>query len=232
LEKRMFTPIKKLIKSTPVIGPLLVQAKAQKVKSSADYWDQRYQSGGNSGPGSYNRLAEFKADVLNRFVADHNIASVIEFGCGDGSQLKLAHYPAYLGIDVSTKAVELCRTTFANDPSKRFLLSAALEPGTTADLALSLDVIYHLTENTVYEAYMHRLFQSALRFVIIYSSNMDQPSEAKHVRHRRFIPWVERNQPHWVLHSTIKNAYPWDLAEPDQTSFADFYVFSPRQTAV
>jgi hypothetical protein len=226
----MFTPIKKFIKSTPVIGPLLVQARAQKVKNSADYWDQRYKSGGNSGPGSYNRLAEFKANFLNRFVADQNIASVIEFGSGDGSQLKLAHYPAYLGIDVSAKAVELCRTTFANDPSKNFIISSELEPGTTADLALSLDVIYHLTENSVYEAYMHRLFQSALRFVIIYSSNMEQPWEAKHVRHRHFTRWVERNQPHWVLHSTIKNAYPWDPADPDQTSFADFYVFARRQT--
>jgi hypothetical protein len=224
----MFTPIKKLIKSTPVIGPLLVQAKARKVTDSAAYWDQRYKNGGNSGPGSYNRLAEFKADLLNRFVADHNIASVIEFGSGDGSQLKLAHYPAYLGIDVSAKAVELCRTIFANDPSKNFIISSELEPGTTADLALSLDVIYHLTENSVYEAYMQRLFQSALRFVIVYSSNMEQPWEAKHVRHRHFTRWIERNQPHWILHSTIKNAYPWDSADPDQTSFADFYVFSRR----
>ncbi|WP_125185483.1 hypothetical protein [Botryobacter ruber] len=35
---------------------------------SSDYWEKRYSSGGTSGSGSYNRLAEFKADVLKSFI--------------------------------------------------------------------------------------------------------------------------------------------------------------------
>jgi hypothetical protein len=80
----------------------------------------------------------------------------------------------------------------------------------------------------VFDAYMRRLFESARRFVIVYSSNMDQDWPRKHVRHRQFTRWVEQNKPDWYLQSTLKNAYPYDPADPDQTSFADFYVFAPR----
>ena len=41
--------------------------------NSSDYWERRYSKGGNSGIGSYGRLAEFKAEVLNRFVKENNI---------------------------------------------------------------------------------------------------------------------------------------------------------------
>src|SRR5437899_4317923 len=58
----------------------------------------------NSGLGSYDKLAEFKAEVLNGFVKENTIKSVIEYGCGDGNQLKFAEYPSYLGFDVSVKA--------------------------------------------------------------------------------------------------------------------------------
>src|SRR5438270_10704846 len=61
--------------------------------NSSSYWNRRYVAGGTSGAGSYGRLARFKADVLNAFVAESGIASVIEFGCGDGAQLALSNYP-------------------------------------------------------------------------------------------------------------------------------------------
>src|ERR1700744_3995435 len=85
--------------------------KAQKPLSgsSSSYWESRYASGGNSGVGSYAQFARFKADVLNTFVAEHKVQSVIEFGCGDGNQLKLAAYPKYLGLDVSETIVAKCR---------------------------------------------------------------------------------------------------------------------------
>jgi hypothetical protein len=222
----MISVIKRFMQSVPIIGPSLIRVRRKQVKSSADYWERRYKAGGNSGAGSYNRLAEFKAGFLNKFVVEQQIASVIEFGSGDGSQLKLAHYPNYLGIDVSSKAVEMCRKAFAGDAAKIFLLSDELKAGTTADLSLSLDVIYHLIEDSVFDVYMQRLFECARRFVIVYSSNMDQESPATHVRHRRFTRWVDENKPEWLLHSTVRNAYPYDDANSEQTSFADFYIFA------
>ena len=85
--------IKTWIKKLPIIGPLLVHLRRDHFISSSEYWDQRYRTGGNSGAGSYNRLAQFKASFLNTFVNTYQIASVIEYGCGDGAQLKLARYP-------------------------------------------------------------------------------------------------------------------------------------------
>jgi hypothetical protein len=225
--------MKGLLKSIPVIGPFLVHLRVRHVdfRSSADYWDTRYRAGGNSGAGSYNRLAKFKANFLNRFVDQHQIASVVEYGSGDGAQLRLARYQSYTGVDISPKAVEMCRVLYHGDTSKRFLELGAIAPDFKADLSLSLDVVYHLVEDPAFDAYMRKLFESARLFVIVYSSNSDQDWPAKHVRHRQFTKWVEQNRPDWYLQSTFKNAYPYDPADPRQTSFADFYVFAPRECA-
>jgi hypothetical protein len=75
---------------------------------------------------------------------------------------------------------------------------------------------------------MNRLFESAKRFVIVYSSNKAEDRPAKHVRHRQFTTWVELNKPEWLLRQTVPNACPYDPTDPDQTSFADFYVFARR----
>jgi hypothetical protein len=139
---------------------------------SAAYWENRYSAGGTSGAGSYGKLAEFKASVLNRFVAEKQITSVIEFGCGDGNQLLYAMYPRYIGLDVARKAIRLCREKFQNDVTKSFFLydpecfvdrAGVLH----ADLALSLDVLFHLVEDEVFTRYMELLFQAGQRFVII-----------------------------------------------------------------
>jgi hypothetical protein len=226
----MLTTVKALVKRTPIMGPFLVslRRRPKQFRNSSEYWEQRYSAGGDSGSGSYNRLADFKASFLNEFVARHQIDSLIEFGSGDGAQLKLAIYPSYIGVDVSAKAIERCRELFAADPTKRFLQLGSLEPRTIADVSLSLDVVFHLVEDSVYEAYMSQLFESARKFVIVYSSNVDQDWPQKHVRHRRFTSWVEENKPDWCLHSMLKNAYPYDPSDPEQTSFADFYIFAPR----
>ena len=55
---------------------------------SAAYWEKRYAASGTSGVGSYALFAQFKADVVNQFVATHGVHSVVEFGCGNGNQLE------------------------------------------------------------------------------------------------------------------------------------------------
>jgi SAM-dependent methyltransferase len=216
------------LKKLPVVGHFLFQLQPKEAETTADYWERRYRTGGSSGGGSYDHRAEFKAAFLNQFVAEHNVTSLIEHGCGDGAQLALARYPQYLGLDVSHKAVEMCRASFAGDPTKKFLHVDAVEQGTVADLSMSLDVIYHLVEDQVYEAYMRKLFAAGKRFVIVFSSNMDQEWHRRHLRHRLFTAWVEQNEPEWCLESTVKNPYPYDPENEDYTSFADFYVFSRR----
>jgi len=214
--RRLAMKVKRWLAGSPFLG-------------SRQYWIERYEAGRTSGAGSYNALAEFKAEIINAFVAKHGIGSVMEFGCGDGHQLGLADYPAYTGFDVSPRAVELCRSKFANDGIKKFLLMEDFR-GQTAELALSLDVIYHLVEDDVFESYMKTLFGAGERFVIVYSSNstLREQNQAAHVRHRRFTEWVDANAPEWSLMKHIPNRYPQSTSGT-QGSLADFYLYEKRR---
>ena len=189
---------------------------------SAVYWEERYARGGNSGAGSFGLLAQFKAKVLNEFVAKHNINSVIEFGHGDGNQLMLAKYPRYLGFDVSETAVNICKNKFLDDKTKEFRLISAYNCE-KAELTLSLDVIYHLIEDNIFEDHMKTLFEASKKYVIIYASNKNK-LWAEHVKHRKFTDWIEKNSKNFKLLQFIPNKYPGDGNKPN-TSFADFYVF-------
>jgi SAM-dependent methyltransferase len=197
---------------------------------TASYWEARYRGGQTSGTGSYGRLAEFKAEVLNEFVTTKGIQTVFELGCGDGAQLELARYPEYVGVDVASGAVELCSARFGNDATKRFYLAGAVpdDPG-TFDLALSLDVIYHLIEDFVFEAYMRLLFARSRRYVVIYSSDYDAATEALHVRHRKFTDWIAMNAPEWRAIGTVPNRFPFDPMLPNDTSFCDFHFFARNE---
>jgi SAM-dependent methyltransferase len=173
-------------------------------RGSAGFWERNYARGRTSGTGSYGALAAGKAAFLNAFVRDHDVQSVIEFGCGDGNQLALACYPRYVGLDVSRTAIGLCVRRFAADPAKSFFLydgeCFADRAGLfTADLAISLDVVYHLTETAVFECYLAHLFGAAGQYVIVYSTNEPAPGTAPHVRHQQFTDWVEANCPQWRL---------------------------------
>jgi cyclopropane fatty-acyl-phospholipid synthase-like methyltransferase len=190
---------------------------------SSAYWEGRYVNGGNSGVGSYGKFAEFKAEVINAFVAKNDIQSVIEFGCGDGSQLKLARYPRYAGFDVSESAIKKCKETFSSDPTKTFDLVDRYG-GQAADLAMSLDVIYHLVEDDVFEKYMRTLFDAGDRFVIIYSSDVDYSQPEKHVKHRKFSRWVQQFHPDFRLREHILNRYPF-RGDATEGSFADFFIY-------
>lgn len=155
-----------------------------KFRGSGEYWRVRYRLGGDSGEGSGGVSAAYKAQVLNAFVRGQCVTNVIEFGCGDGRQLELAAYPRYLGVDISPDAVDWCRQRFAGDGDKQFALLNEYE-GQTADLSLSLDVLFHLVEDEVYFEYLDRLFNAGRRFVVVYSTSTDSaPRTLRHVRHR------------------------------------------------
>jgi SAM-dependent methyltransferase len=155
------------------------------------------------------------------------VQTVLEFGCGDGNQLRLGEYPSYLGIDVSRTAIRLSTEAFSHDPSKSFLLydpRAFVDPARfiRADLALSLDVVFHLVEDDVFDGYMSALFNSADRFVIVYGRSEATREVAPHVRYRDFTHWVDQQL-----------AADWKLVEVKSApieGYQDFYVFARRQS--
>lgn len=119
----------------------------------------------------------------------------------------------------------MCNKKFSKDNSKTFKLLNEYD-GQTAQLTLSLDVIYHLIEDEIFDSYMRRLFMSSERFVIIYSSNTSSNKEeqASHVKHRKFTTWIEQNESSWELYQYIPNKYPLKDNFPIG-SFAEFYIF-------
>lgn len=157
---------------------------------------------------------------------ENRLQTVIEFGCGDGHQLSLANYPTYVGVDISETVLRKVRDDFIHDKTKRFFaLGAPDMPRETFDVALSLDVIYHLVENGVYDDYMRRLFRSSHHSVVIYASASDEVSPAEHVRHRNFPNWIRKHCPKWGLFEHRTNPFPHDPSMPDETSFSSFFFY-------
>ncbi|NRB05278.1 MAG: hypothetical protein HRU30_18655 [Rhodobacteraceae bacterium] len=194
--------------------------------SSAHYWQKRYKRGGNSGAGSYGRLAGYKADYINDLVEDRSIDTVYEMGFGDGNQSSLFDFPNYVATDVSELAVDRGAAQFSDRPGWAFYVSGQ-DPETTYDLTMSLDVIYHLVEDEVFEGYVRELFAKSRRYVLIYASNHDEQHKASHVRHRHFTKWITENLPQATLIETPEHPYasdPEDI-DPKDKSFASFYLY-------
>ena len=210
---------------------LLIYFRQLIFPGSQNYWEKRYSLGGNSGEGSYGKSAEFKSEIVNKFVRENCIDLVTEYGCGDGNQLTYAEYPQYIGLDISNQAVKLSSKIFSEDSTKNFFVYDPNQFETnqknfSAELVLSLDVIYHLVEDDVYHKYLTNVFSSAKKFVVIYSTNEEVPGilHSRHVRHRRFTRDVEKWFPDWQLKDTIKNYQAKNKSKINEPSI-DFFIF-------
>jgi hypothetical protein len=126
---------------------------------------------------------------------------------------------------VSPSAVAACRARFSADPSKSFHLVGEYD-GQQADLALSLDVIYHLIEDHAYASYMDMLFRASRRYVIVYSSDFEDnsPYQASHVRHRKFTAWVRDHAHGWKLIQHLPNRHPYK-GDYRSGTFSDFFIY-------
>lgn len=205
------------------------QFLSRRFPGSTAYWQRSYEKGNTSGPGSYGKLAEFKARILNEFMQENAVQSVIEFGCGDGNQISLIDYPKYVGLDVAPDAVALCIERFESDVTKSFFL---LSPPHfkdnasifNADLAISLDVIFHLTEEETYEQHLSQLFTASTKWVIIYGYDEDKFFPEPYSQPRKFTTWVDYNLPGWKLESRIVNEFGLEAGRAE-ISWSDFYIF-------
>lgn len=184
---------------------IVFHAKSYFLKSnfnSKTYWKLRYAQEGNSGDGSYGAHAENKANFVNQAVQEYKIDSVIEFGCGDGNQLKYYKIKKYLGFDLSPAALDMCCKIHGHDSSKSFML---FDPNyfvnhqfINADMVLSSEVIFHLTEQTVFNRYLENLFSAANKMVVIISTNHNDNKESpSHIFHRKFTDVVKEKFPEW-----------------------------------
>jgi SAM-dependent methyltransferase len=199
----------------------------RKFDTSGDYWKDRYETGGHSGTGSYGRLTDYKARIINALVADRGITSVVEIGCGDGNQCSLFDFANYTGVDISPKVVADARVRFADRPGWTFHEADDFQAQQlSSDMAMSLDVIYHLVEDEVFDAYMRDLVAAADKYLLIYASDHDAPARRPHVRHRAYSAWLAANAPEFELLQTWEQEFPMPQGRhKTETSFAFFRLF-------
>ena len=88
-------------------------------------------------------------------------------------------------------------------------------------------MIYHLVEDDVFKAYMQRLFESAHKYIIIYSSDTEEEEKTMaHVRHRNFTKFVTDTFPGWKLIEKIPNKYPQtENGSGGSGSHSDFFIY-------
>jgi SAM-dependent methyltransferase len=104
-----------------------------------------------SGPGSHPAACRPLIKLLNRFLAENAIASVVDFGCGDWqfmSKINLGGR-SYIGLDVVDDLIDVNRSRhgsrdviFARTPMDLTLLP-------TADLLILKDVLIHLPNDFI-----------------------------------------------------------------------------------
>ena len=156
---------------------------------SKKYWEDRYSKNGDSGKGSYGTSATIKANYINSVIDKYQIKTINDLGHGDGNQIGLLEGDfQYFGYDVSSTARNKCIHKFQND--RRYTFLDSIETMSKADLAMSIDVIYHLVEWEVYEQYLKDLF-SLGNYVLIYGMNKEWVGDS-HVLARPFDELIQR----------------------------------------
>jgi SAM-dependent methyltransferase len=121
---------------------------------SGNAWDKDIRSG----PGSAADLNRPYVDLLQKFIRERNIRSVVDLGCGDWSFSKLIDWSGvdYLGVDVVPALIDHLNRMYGR-PGVRFmhgnLLTCDLPE---ADLAVSKDVLQHWPNDAI-QAFFGRL---------------------------------------------------------------------------
>ncbi len=112
---------------------------------------------------------------LEAFLREHQIASVVDFGCGDWQFSRLVDWNGarYLGLDLVPEVIAANQQAYARD-GVEFAHFRGLDDVPTADLLLCKDVFQHLP-NAVIKAYLETFRQRA-KFLLI--TNDDQPDNA------------------------------------------------------
>lgn len=191
------------------------------------YWNRRYASGGNSGSGSRGKLVDFKAEVINSLIKEYNVLSLLDLGCGDGYQLKEYKVPLYYGYDISEEAIKLCEHQYKDDITKIFGIYG-LHPLPIVDMAISMDVLFHITDTKLLEDYLNDLFGAANKIVVIYAYDYNASDKDKFSSHYQpvsFTPIIKNQHPEWTLVKSIKNIFPVKLYGASNGSYSDFYVW-------
>lgn len=166
------------------------------------YWEERYSVGGNSGSGSRGKLARRKADYISETLRRLGVASVVDWGCGDGTLLSLLDLGGvdYVGVDVSASGLAACAHKRSDRPLVLWRDTTAVT--LRAEAAMSIDILFHFPDDSEYDTYLRNLFGSAERYVLVHNCEAGEEPAGEHVRWRRVSEDVASRFPSWKLIDT------------------------------
>jgi SAM-dependent methyltransferase len=141
----------------------------------ADFWEDRYQSGGNSGAGSRGEEADWKIARIAERVASHGVRSILDLGSGDGyvARRLMERLPpdvSYLGIDIAPSAVNLAASQALSNMRFEVADFTGGFQG-SADLVLCMDVLFHLSTPEKQQAAIDAICRSFRKLAVVAAWN-------------------------------------------------------------
>tara|TARA_R110002074_G_scaffold5504_1_gene27194 strand:- start:273 stop:899 length:627 start_codon:yes stop_codon:yes gene_type:complete len=182
---------------------------------STSYWENRYSNGGNSGRGSYNEIANYKAKIINNFIEKNNIKNLIDYGVGDGNQLSFLKCENIIGLDVSPTIIDQLKLIYGSDNTKQFYLVNNFNITNKSTLVISCEVLFHLINIDIWKKYITNLFAYSNKYIIIFAADYDK-DYGNHCKCRKFTDYIKLNYQNWNLKTTIKK---------NDSCLGDFYIF-------
>ena len=86
---------------------MLEKSREQNPYMEEKYWNNRYELGGTSGPGSISINRDWKWKIIQKYCNDPN--DIIDVGCGDLSFWDGKNCANYIGIDISESYIEMTK---------------------------------------------------------------------------------------------------------------------------
>lgn len=159
-----------------------------------NYWNNRYEKGGNSGAGTSGDEFALKVKELRKLNSEA-IATIVDVGCGDlrlgKAVMGMFPFAFYWGLDSSDFAIRRAQEEKMNPKRVGFLAIDNLNFTQRGDLVLCIDVLFHQLEDQVYDAMIEKLKNIYNKYLVLteYSDKVIGQNTDRYIKYRKFDPW-------------------------------------------
>jgi 2-polyprenyl-3-methyl-5-hydroxy-6-metoxy-1,4-benzoquinol methylase len=197
--------------------------------SLQNYWDERYDAGGTSGPGSIGALQNWKHQTISAYIDP--FTSVIDIGCGDLSFWGNRLPATYTGIDFSTVVIAHNLIRF---PDRQWICGPASEKHPiSAQAVICFDVLFHIMDENEFRQVLTSICSYSEQWIFIYTwytnpiPTLRWQIRLKHLRNFRLQALIEsfRDLTNDQVYERFRNLQEY-LPIFDDAGF-DLYQFIP-----
>lgn len=101
-----------------------------------------------SGPGSSLSINKLLLELIEKFVQENNIKSIVDCGCGDFNWMRKFDFNlinSYIGIDIVSPLIEENNSKYSNNKVKFIKSNMITDNILFSDLIICKDVLFHLS---------------------------------------------------------------------------------------